>query len=44
MKLQMKSLKDKSVSTKGKAGKTIVKVKAVKKKSRKIKDSAIQLI
>ena len=44
MKLQMKSLKDKSVSTKGKAGKTIVKVKTVKKKSRKIKDSAIQLI
>lgn len=43
MKLQMKSLKEKSIPTKGKAGKTIMKVKTVKKKSKKMKDSAIQL-
>ena len=43
MKLQMKSLKEKSVPIKTKAGKTIMKVKTVKKKGKKLKDSAIQL-
>ena len=41
MKLQMKSLKEKSVPIKTKAGKTIMKVKTVKKKGKKLKDSAI---
>ena len=43
MKLQMKSIKEKAIPNKGKAGKTLMKVKTVKKKSKKIKDSAIQL-
>lgn len=39
----MKSLKEKSLPIKGKSGKTIMKVKTVKKQSKKMKDSAIQL-
>lgn len=41
--MQMKSLKEKTIPAKGKTGKTLMKVKTVKKKTKKIKDSAIQL-
>lgn len=41
--MQMKSLKGKPITTKGKGTKNLIKAKAVKKKNKKTKDSAMQL-
>lgn len=43
VKMQMKSLKGKPITAKGKGTKTLIKAKAVKKKNKKTKDGAIQL-
>lgn len=43
VKMQMKSLKGKPITAKGKGTKNLIKAKAVKKKNKKTKDSAMQL-
>lgn len=43
VKMQMKSLKGKPITAKGKGTKNLIKAKAVKKKDKKTKDGAIQL-
>ncbi|KAF7383415.1 hypothetical protein HZH66_012765 [Vespula vulgaris] len=43
VKMQMKSLKGKPITAKGKGTKNLIKTKTVKKKNKKTKDDAIQL-